>query len=191
MNVIPTSLPGVLILEPRVFGDDRGFFMETWNQSRYAEAGLPASFVQDNLSFSRRGVLRGLHFQNPNPQSKLVYVLQGEVFDVAVDIRKGSPTFGQWTGVTLSGENKRQFWVPEGFAHGFVVTSETALFTYKCTDAYSPKDEGSILWNDPDLAIDWPIQDVELSAKDKAALRLSDYPLDRLPKWESPESQAH
>jgi len=183
MNVTETQLPGALILEPRVFGDERGFFMETWNQARYAEAGLPERFVQDNLSYSRRGVLRGLHFQNPNPQGKLVYVLQGEVFDVAVDIRRGSPTFGQWAGVTLSAENKRQFWVPEGFAHGFVVTSETALFTYKCTDFYAPKDEGSILWNDPDLAIDWPLRDVELSAKDRVAARLADIPSERLPLW--------
>ena len=183
MKLIQTSLPGVLIIEPRVFGDERGFFMETWNQARYSEAGLPCSFVQDNLSFSRRGVLRGLHFQNPNPQGKLVYVLQGEVFDVAVDIRRGSPTFGQWTGVTLSAENKRQFWVPAGFAHGFCVTSQTALFAYKCTDLYNPTAEGSIRWDDPNLGIAWPLRDVELSAKDSQAMSLADYPGEHLPVW--------
>ncbi len=140
MHVIDTPLPGVRIIEPKVFGDSRGFFMETWQQARYAEAGLPERFVQDNLSYSQRGVLRGLHFQNPNGQGKLVYVLQGEVFDVAVDVRLGSPTFGQSVSVLLSADNKRQFYVPPGFAHGFCVTSETALFTYKCTELYAPKD---------------------------------------------------
>lgn len=183
MQRIETAIPGVVILEPRVFGDARGFFMETWNQARYAEAGLPAGFVQDNLSFSRRGVLRGLHFQNPKAQGKLVYVLQGEVFDVAVDIRRGSPTFGQSVSARLSSDNKRQFYVPPGFAHGFCVTSETALFAYKCTELYSPKDEASILWNDPALAIDWPIDAPELSDKDRAAPRLSDFPQDRLPDY--------
>ena len=183
MNVIETTLPGVVIIEPKVFGDERGFFMETWNQQRYVDAGIPAGFVQDNLSYSRRGVLRGLHFQNPNPQGKLVSVYQGEVYDVAVDIRRGSPTFGQWTAVTLSAENKRQFYVPEGFAHAFVVTSETALFSYKCTDLYNPKAEGSILWNDPDLAIDWPIDNPELSAKDREGKRLKDFALAELPTY--------
>ncbi len=181
MQRIETAIPGVVILEPRVFGDARGFFMETWNQSRYVDAGLPGTFVQDNLSFSRRGVLRGLHFQNPNDQGKLVYVLQGEVFDVAVDIRCGSPTFGQSVSVTLSSENKRQFSIPPGFAHGFVVTSETALFAYKCTTFYSPKDEGSVLWNDPNLGIAWPLSDVELSDKDRVGIRLADYPVEKLP----------
>jgi len=183
MNVIETTLPGVVIIEPKVFGDERGFFMETWNQQRYVDAGIPAGFVQDNLSYSRRGVLRGLHFQNPNPQGKLVSVYQGEVYDVAVDIRRGSPTFGQWTAVTLSAENKRQFYVPEGFAHAFVVTSETALFSYKCTDLYNPKAEGSILWNDPDLAIDWPMDNPELSAKDREGKRLKDFALAELPTY--------
>ncbi len=183
MQRIETAIPGVVILEPRVFGDARGFFMETWNQARYVEAGLPASFVQDNLSYSRRGVLRGLHFQHPNAQGKLVYVLQGEVFDVAVDIRRGSPTFGQSVSALLSSDNKRQFYVPPGFAHGFCVTSETALFAYKCTELYSPKDEASILWNDPALGIDWPIDAPELSDKDRIALSLADFPQDRLPTY--------
>ena len=183
MNVIETALPGVVIVEPKVFGDERGFFMETWNAGRYAEQGLPGAFVQDNLSFSRRGVLRGLHFQHPWSQGKLVQVLQGEVFDVAVDIRLGSPTFGRWAGVTLSADNKRQFYVPEGFAHGFCVTSETALFAYKCTDRYAPEAEGSILWDDPDIGIRWPLAEPSLSAKDEQGLRLKDMPEDRLPRY--------
>lgn len=185
MQIIPSRLAGALIIEPRVFGDARGFFMETWNKARYAEAGITADFVQDNLSFSRRGVLRGLHFQKPNPQGKLVYVLAGEVFDVAVDIRVGSPTFGQWESVVLSSENRRQFYVPPGFAHGFCVSSETALFAYKCTDVYNPAAEGSVLWNDPDLAIPWPVSEPELSAKDEVGVRLKDFPLDRLPRLEA------
>ena len=174
MNVRETGLPGVLVIEPDVFGDERGFFFEAWNRTRYEDAGLPGNFVQDNLSFSSKGVLRGLHFQNPHPQGKLVHVLQGEVFDVAVDIRVGSPTFGRWVGVSLSSENKRQLWVPEGFAHGFVVTSETALFSYKCTDSYHREAETSVLWNDPDIGIDWPLDDPTLSNKDLAAPRLSE-----------------
>ncbi|PLS86113.1 MAG: dTDP-4-dehydrorhamnose 3,5-epimerase [Actinobacteria bacterium] len=173
MNVLKTDLPGVLVFEPNVFGDERGFFLETWNRARYEEAGLPSDFVQDNLSFSSRGVLRGLHFQNPHPQGKLVYVLQGEVFDVAVDIRVGSPTFGRWVGVSLSSENKRQLWVPEGFAHGFVVTSKKALFSYKCTDFYHREAEAGVVWNDPDIGIDWPIANPTLSDKDLAAPRLA------------------
>ncbi len=183
MDLIETHIPGVVILEPRVFGDARGFFMETWNQARYAEAGLPETFVQDNLSSSRRGVLRGLHFQHPNAQGKLVYVLQGEVFDVAVDIRRGSPTFGQSVSAVLSSVKKRQFYVPPGFAHGFCVTSETALFAYKCTELYSPTDEASLLWNDPALGIDWPIAAPDLSDKDRIALPLSNFPQDRLPTY--------
>ena len=183
VNVRETDLPGVLVVEPDVFGDERGFFLETWNRARYEEAGLPGDFVQDNLSFSSRGVLRGLHFQNPHPQGKLVYVLQGEVFDVAVDIRVGSPTFGRWTGVSLSSENKRQLWVPEGFAHGFVVTSETALFSYKCTDLYHREAEASVLWNDPDIGIEWPVKEPTLSTKDLAAPTLKESPADGLPKY--------
>jgi dTDP-4-dehydrorhamnose 3,5-epimerase len=181
MHITETTLPGVRLIEPRVFGDERGFFMETWNQARYAEIGLPERFVQDNLSYSRRGVLRGLHFQNPNGQGKLVYVLQGEVFDVAVDIRLGSPTFGQTAVAVLSAENRRQFYIPPGFAHGFCVTSETALFAYKCTEFYDPKAEASILWNDPALGIDWPVHSPELSVKDRAAPTLAEFPRDRLP----------
>src|SRR5690606_16027024 len=182
MNVIETEVPGVLILEPKVFGDDRGYFFETWNQARYAELGMPGPWVQDNLSFSARGVLRGLHYQHPNGQGKLVSVLRGEVFDVAVDIRAGSPTFGKWAGVTLSASNKRQLWVPPGFAHGFVVTADDALFCYKCTEYYAPKEEGSLLWDDPDLGIAWPVDRPTLSPKDAAGLRLRDVPDDRLPR---------
>ena len=169
MDIKKTEIEGLLIIEPKVFGDDRGYFLESYNQKRYQDAGIPGSFVQDNLSFSRKGVLRGLHFQSPNAQGKLVSCPMGEVFDVAVDIRKGSPTFGRWVGVHLSGENKRQFWIPPGFAHGFVVTSETALFSYKCTEYYSPKDEKTILWNDPEIGIKWPISEgAQLSEKDRA-----------------------
>lgn len=173
MKVIETSLPGVLLLEPKVFGDARGFFMETYHGKRYHDAGIREEFVQDNLSFSARGVLRGLHFQNPNAQGKLVHVLQGEVFDVAVDIRKGSPHYGKWFGVTLSAENKKQLYIPPDFAHGFVVTSETALFAYKCTNLYDPASERSIIWNDPDIGIDWPLRQPALSGKDAAAPTLA------------------
>jgi dTDP-4-dehydrorhamnose 3,5-epimerase len=183
MNVVETDLPGVLILEPKVFGDERGFFMETWNARRYEEAGLPARFVQDNLSYSARGVLRGLHFQHPQPQGKLVSVLRGEVFDVAVDIRVGSPTFGEWTGVTLSAENKRQFYVPSDFAHGFLVTGEDALFFYKCTDYYAPSSEGTVLWNDPEIGIEWPADAPTLSEKDRAAPPLREMPEGSLPRY--------
>ena len=181
MNVVETELPGVVIIEPKVFGDHRGFFMESYSYQRYAEAGITERFVQDNVSFSARGVLRGLHFQNPNPQGKLVHVLQGEVFDVAVDIRVGSPTFGKWTGVTLSADNKRQFYVPPDFAHGFVVTSDTALFAYKCTDYYSPSTDGSVRWDDPGIGIDWPVDTPQLSEKDAAAPLLSEMPEGKLP----------
>ncbi len=183
MNVIETALPGVLIIEPKVFGDARGFFLETWQQNRYAKLGITGPFVQDNLSFSTRGVLRGLHYQQPYAQGKLLSVIQGEVFDVAVDIRRGSPTFGQWTGVTLSGDNHRQMWVPAGFAHGFCVVSETAYFTYKCTEIYAPQAEGAVAWNDPDIGIDWPLKEVSLSAKDQQSLRLKDIPAERLPAY--------
>jgi dTDP-4-dehydrorhamnose 3,5-epimerase len=183
MNVVETNLPGVMIFEPKVFGDERGFFMETWHVERYEEAGLLVRFVQDNLSFSQRGVLRGLHFQNPDQQGKLIYVLQGEVYDVAVDIRVGSPTFGEWTSVTLSSENKRQLYVPEGFAHGFLVTSSTALFAYKCTAKYNPKAEASVLWNDPEIGIEWPTDAPVLSEKDRAAPPLGEMPAERLPRY--------
>lgn len=183
MNVAETMLPGVLLVSPKVFGDDRGFFMEAWNGRRYEASGIPDHFVQDNLSYSARGVLRGLHFQHPRPQGKLVSVLLGEVFDVAVDIRVGSPTFGRWTGAFLSAENKRQLWIPEGFAHGFLVTSENALFSYKCTDYYAPEYDAAIVWNDPDIRIDWPVEDPVLSGKDVAAPPLSGVPGDSLPRY--------
>jgi len=183
LNVIATELPGVLVVEPRVFGDARGFFMESWNGARYEEHGIEDHFVQDNLSFSSHGVLRGLHFQHPQPQGKLVSVLRGEVFDVAVDIRVGSPTFGKWAGVTLSEENRRQFWVPPGFAHGFVVTTESALFSYKCTDYYAAEYDGSVLWNDPQIGINWPVETPILSEKDRAALPLNQIPKDTLPRY--------
>ncbi len=184
MNVITTEIDGVLILEPKVFNDPRGFFTETWNRRRYAQTGLDVDFVQDNVSSSSRGVLRGLHYQHPQGQAKLVQVLSGEVMDVAVDIRVGSPTFGQAVCCLLTGENHRQFYVPVGFAHGFCVLSETALFSYKCSDYYSPQTEGSILWNDPDIAVDWPISDPILSAKDSTASRLKDISPDRLPVYQ-------
>ena len=180
MKVVRCDIPGLLVIEPKVFGDARGFFLESWNQQRYREAGLDADFVQDNVSFSRRGILRGLHFQNPNPQGKLLQVLQGEVFDVAVDIRRSSPTFGQWHGLNLSGENKLQFFIPAGFAHGFLVLSETALFQYKCTELYSPKDEMALRWDDPEIGIQWPLKDPLLSERDSKALRLREIAADRL-----------
>lgn len=171
MKVIDTKIPEVKIIEPAVFGDERGFFMETWQQKTFEElvSGQPTQFVQDNHSKSKKGILRGLHYQTENTQGKLVRVISGEVFDVAVDIRKDSPTFGQWVGVLLSAENKRQLWVPEGFAHGFYVTSDEAEFVYKCTDYYNPNAEHSILWSDKDLSIDWPIESgiaPSLSVKD-------------------------
>ena len=175
MKISHSKLKGCVIIEPRVFGDDRGFFLETFQAIRYKqEAGIDLPFVQDNHSRSARGVLRGLHFQKTKPQGKLVRVVRGEVYDVAVDIRKGSATFGQWKGVILSEDNKKQFWVPPGFAHGFVVLSDTADFEYKCTDYYDPSDEGSILWSDPDLDIPWPIANPVLSTKDESAKRLVD-----------------
>jgi len=183
MNVVETSLPGVLIIEPKVFGDERGFFMETWNGRRYEEAGLPGRFVQDNLSYSARGVLRGLHFQNPQPQGKLISVLRGEVFDVAVDVRVGSPTFGEWTSVTLSAENKRQFYVPPDFAHGFLVTGEDAIFFYKCTDYYAPSSEGILLWNDPEIGIEWPTDAPTLSERDGKAPPLREMFEGSLPRY--------
>ena len=175
MKISHSKLKGCVIIEPRVFGDDRGFFLETFQAVRYKqEAGIDLPFVQDNHSRSARGVLRGLHFQKTKPQGKLVRVVRGEVYDVAVDIRKGSATFGEWEGVILSEDNKKQFWVPPGFAHGFVVLSDTADFEYKCTDYYDPSDEGSILWSDPDLDISWPIANPVLSTKDESAKRLVD-----------------
>lgn len=186
MNLIETEIPGVCILEPKVFGDERGFFLETWQQARYGELGIGPGFVQDNLAYSRRGVLRGLHLQQPFAQGKLVQVLRGEVFDVAVDVRRGSPWFGRWVGCLLSGENKRQFWVPEGFAHGYLVTGDDALFSYKCTDTYHPETQFSIRWDDPSIAIDWPpTQEPRLSAADRDALTLAEIAPERLPLFDS------
>ena len=163
-----TKIEGVFIIEPQVFGDERGFFMETYKESDFKKAGLDYNFIQDNHSKSRKGVLRGLHYQLHYPQAKLVRVIQGEVFDVAVDLRKDSPTYGQWIGVLLSAENKKMFMIPRGFAHGFVVLSETAEFVYKCDEVYHPEDEGGIMWNDPEVGIDWPYKgEPLLSEKDK------------------------
>ena len=175
MNVIRTKLEDCVIIEPKVFVDERGFFLETFQSDRYADlAGISLPFVQDNHSRSSRGVLRGLHFQKTKPQGKLVRVVRGEVYDVAVDIRQGSPTYGQWEAVILSEENKTQYWVPPGFAHGFVVLSETADFEYKCTDYYDPSDEGSLLWDDPYLNIPWPIDNPKISEKDATASLFAD-----------------
>ncbi|MGI8740365.1 MAG: dTDP-4-dehydrorhamnose 3,5-epimerase [Gammaproteobacteria bacterium] len=183
MRIVETSLPGVLIVKPKFVGDARGFFMEAFQARRYAEGGIVGPFVQDNVSFSRFGVLRGLHFQHPHAQGKLVYVLQGEIFDVAVDIRQGSPAFGKWFAASLSADNKRQLWVPAGFAHGFCVTSETALFAYKCTDYYQPEAEGTVAWNDPRVGVDWPLKRPELSAKDDSASPLDQIPPSGLPMY--------
>lgn len=178
MKIIETNLSGCVIIEPRVFNDERGFFLETFQSSRYAElGGINLPFVQDNHSRSSKGVLRGLHFQKTKPQGKLVRVVRGKVFDVAVDIRKESKTYGQSHGIILSEENKKQLWVPPGFAHGFLVLSDIADFEYKCTDYYDPSDEGSILWSDPDLGIPWPISNPFLSTKDESAKCLVDLSL--------------
>ena len=186
MNVIPTKLHEVLIIEPRTFHDPRGYFLETWNRPRYEAFGLPSHLVQDNVSFSRQGVLRGLHFQNPHAQGKLVFAASGEIFDVAVDVRRGSPTYRQWVGVVLSSENNRQLYIPEGFAHGFCVLSETALVTYKCTEVYKPEGDASILWDDPDIGIDWPIKNPILSDKDRLAPTLATMATDRVPTYSPP-----
>jgi len=166
MQIKPTPLEGMLILEPRIFEDERGYFMETHHRQRFQSADIDCTFVQDNLSFSKKNVLRGLHFQKTKPQAKLIQAVSGGIFDVGVDLRKGSPTFGKWFGVVLSEENKRQFFVPEGFAHGFCVLSQSAHVAYKCSDFYDPQDEGGLHWSDPDIAIDWPLKDPILSAKD-------------------------
>ena len=181
MKTIQTDLPGCLVLEPQVFGDDRGFFYESFNQDKLSAIGLAPGFVQGNVSSSVRGVLRGLHYQWPRPQGKLVSVLEGEVWDVAVDIRRNSPDFGRWTAVLLSAENKRHFWIPEGFAHGFVALSERALFTYLCTATYDRAADAAIRWDDPQLAIDWPVSAPLLSDKDAKAPFLADIAPERLP----------
>lgn len=174
MNIVPTAIPDVLIIEPKVFEDERGFFYESYNKRALSEHGIDREFVQDNHSRSVRNVLRGLHYQIRQPQGKLVRVISGEVFDVAVDIRRSSKTFGQWVGVNLSDNNRRQLWVPEGFAHGFLVISETAEFIYKCTDYYAPEQERTIMWNDERLGIEWPVIDeLIMSEKDKAGIPFS------------------
>lgn len=178
-----TRLPGVLLIQTPVYRDSRGHFLEVWKAPKYTDAGIPEQFVQDNLSFSTRGVLRGLHYQNPCPQGKLVCVLQGTIYDVVVDVRRGSPTFGQWDGFTLDAELGQQVYVPEGYAHGFAVTSDVALVLYKCTDIYQPGSEGSVLWNDPDLGISWPVAAPMLSDKDRAAPCLARIPPENLPRW--------
>src|SRR5688572_6222748 len=184
MLIRQTDLPGVLLIEPKVFGDERGYFLETWSADRYESQGVGVRFVQDNLSKSRKGTLRGLHLQHPHSQGKLVYVVTGEVFDVAVDVRVGSPMFGRWFGTMLSETNKRQLYVPAGYAHGFCVTSEEAIFAYKCTVGYRPEAELTIAYDDPALAIGWPVSQPTLSKKDIAGLRLADVPRERLPRCE-------
>lgn len=176
MNIVETGIPDLVILEPKVFGDDRGFFLESWNAAVFREIGLDLTFVQDNHSRSARGVLRGLHFQNPNPQGKLVRVVAGRVWDVAVDLRRSSPTFGKWAGVELSAANKRLFWVPPGFAHGFVSLEDGTDFLYKCTSLYEPANEHSLAWDDPTVGIEWPLEGIEpqLSAKDKVGKPLAE-----------------
>lgn len=183
MKIIETQLPGVIIIEPKVFGDARGFFCETYQAARYHDAGIPVTFVQDNLSLSRQGTLRGLHLQNPNGQAKLVSVLQGEVFDVAVDVRVGSPHFGQWTSAVLNAENRRQLYVPPGFAHGFCVLSEQALFSYKCSELYHPECEVVIKWDDPEIGVEWPVEQPLLSDRDQAGLPLKAVDQGLLPQY--------
>ena len=185
MKVLSTSLKEVLLIEPSVFEDNRGFFMQTYQQKTYRELGIDNNFIQDNLSFSVRGTLRGLHYQFPHAQAKLVQVITGEIFDVAVDIRRGSPTFGKWTGVYLSEKNKRQLYIPGGFAHGFCVLSETAVFMYKCSDFYAPDCEDGILWSDPNIGIEWPIETPLLSDKDSKYESLRNVPPERLPVYEN------
>lgn len=181
MQIIDTNISDLKVIEPKIFHDARGCFFESYHAERYQEHGIPTRFVQDNVSHSKHGVLRGLHFQQPQGQGKLVSVQWGEVYDVAVDVRQGSKTFGQWYGIILSHKNKRQLWIPSGFAHGFVVTSEEAIFTYKCDAYYNSKTEQTIRWDDPELRIPWPVQQPSLSPKDQAADFLKDMPLGNLP----------
>jgi dTDP-4-dehydrorhamnose 3,5-epimerase len=183
MNIIKTKLQTVLILEPKVFSDERGYFLETWNSKRYEDAGISGPFVQDNISSSKKGVLRGLHYQYPQSQGKLIQVLSGEVIDVAVDIRVGSPTYGQWISEMLSETNHKQMYIPPGFAHGYCVTSETAIFAYKCNEFYNPATEHGIIWNDPELNIDWSVKEPILSTKDKNYSKLKDVAPDMLPHF--------
>jgi dTDP-4-dehydrorhamnose 3,5-epimerase len=181
MNIITTSIEGILVIEPKTYEDLRGYFMETYNQRKYFESGINTIFVQDNLSYSLKDTVRGLHFQIRHPQAKLVQVVSGEIFDVAVDLRPGSSTFGKWTGIHLSDENRRQMYIPEGFAHGFCVLSEIAYFYYKCSDFYAPDDEGGIIWSDPDISIEWPVENPIISEKDKQYPNLSDLTAEQLP----------
>ena len=183
MKIITTSIKGILIIEPVTFRDKRGFFMETYNRNRYNASGINATFVQDNLSCSLKNTVRGLHFQIKHPQAKLIQVITGEIFDVAVDLRPGSATFGKWIGILLSDENRRQVFIPEGFAHGFCVLSESALFHYKCSDFYTQDDEGGIIWSDPDIGIEWPVQNPIISEKDKQYQKLSNLTADELPSF--------
>ena len=183
MKIIETILPGCVVIEPDVFGDARGFFYESYNAQKYKDAGFDLNFVQSNVSRSAHGVLRGLHYQFPNPQGKLVSVVEGEVYDVAVDIRVGSPTFGRWTAAVLSSHNKRHFWIPEGFAHGFAVLSEFATFSYQCTALYERAADAGIRWNDGDIGVDWPVGAPQLSEKDEKAPFLRDIPRDKLPPY--------
>jgi dTDP-4-dehydrorhamnose 3,5-epimerase len=185
VNCIETGIPGLLIIEPDVYGDSRGYFMETWHAQRYAQAGLPEGFTQANVSRSSAGVIRGLHYQYPEPQGKLVQVIEGRIFDVAVDIRSDSPTFRQWAGVELTAENHRQFYVPEGFAHGFCVLGKGATISYLCTRVFSAENDAAIAWNDPDIGVEWPVAPQSLSAKDLAAPRLRDVPKQQLPRLDN------
>jgi len=183
MKLIETGIPGLVVVEPEVYGDSRGFFMETWNSDRYGACGLPDRFVQSNISRSAAGVIRGLHYQHPCAQGKLVSVLEGRVYDVAVDIRSDSPTFRQWAGVELSASNHRQLYLPEGFAHGFCVLGDSALLSYLCTTQFNAEYDAAIAWNDPDIGIEWPIENQSLSERDRKAPRLRDVPVDHLPHF--------
>ena len=185
LDVQKTDIPGVLIFSPKVYNDDRGFFMETYNKELYKDAGLGCHFVQDNYSHSTKGTLRGLHYQLPHTQGKLISVIWGEIFDVAVDIRKGSPTFGKWVGLSLSDKNRKQLFVPEGLAHGFCVISEKADVMYKCTDTYAPEADKGVLWSDPEIGIEWPIESSIISAKDEKLPLLSQVPDEQLPEYKS------
>jgi dTDP-4-dehydrorhamnose 3,5-epimerase len=190
MKTQSTELPGVLLIEPHTFRDDRGYFLETWNRERYQQLGLPETMVQDNLSWSKRGVLRGLHFQQPVGQGKLIYVLSGQIYDVAVDVRVGSPTFGRWEGFELSRENGQQVYLPPGFAHGFCVLSATALVAYKCSDVYRPEYEIGVVWNDPKIGVRWPLASPLVSAKDAKLRRLDELPAGSLPRYEEDAAPA-
>ena len=181
MKILPTTIDGPLIIEPDIYGDHRGYFMETYRYERLQLLGIETEFIQDNLSFSVKNTLRGLHYQINHPQAKLVQAITGEIYDVVVDIRKNSPTFGKWVGALLSEENKRQFYIPEGFAHGFYVMSESAHFVYKCSDYYNSQDEGGILWSDPDIGIEWPVKEPIISDKDQHYPGLNNLPNDKLP----------